>query len=66
MSGQVLDVEVVIPHANKNGALHYRFQHDYKTFCGKTCEGWSVSDETPATCIENAYLCKTCRIAYLK
>lgn len=59
------DPETVIPYGNANGSLHIRFRGDYKTFCGRTCDGWSVSDQPPAQVIDSVYCCQKCKKAYL-
>lgn len=65
--GRIDGIEVVVPHANPNGSLHLRFDGDYRTFCGRECEGWPVVDgKSFSTALDSAYICKRCRAAALK
>lgn len=65
-SANRLDVIVVIPYGNANGALHLAFDGDYKTFCGRNCEEWVPGETTVAASVNSAYCCKRCRLAYLR
>lgn len=60
------ELEVVIPYGNPTGLLHIRFHNDYKTFCGRECEGWSVSDTPLASVLDSTYCCKRCRSNFFK
>lgn len=63
---KINEVTVLIPYGNPTGLLHFAFANDYKTFCGRTCEGWNESEETVARTMESAYCCKRCLKAFLK
>jgi hypothetical protein len=59
-------IETVLPYGNPTGLLHLRFVDDYKTFCGRECDGWSKSDQPFHTVMDSAYCCKRCKTAALK
>lgn len=60
-------IEVVVPYANPNGALHLRFDGDYRTFCGRECNDWpKVEGKSFSAALDSAYICKRCRSAALK
>ncbi|MBB5985971.1 hypothetical protein HNP60_001945 [Sphingobium sp. B1D3A] len=52
--------EVVIPYGNPNAALHIRLAGDYRTFCGRECEDWTVADTKFVQAIDSAHTCKRC------
>lgn len=60
------EVETVIPYGNSTGLLHLRFNGDYKTFCGRECEGWPISDKRFSETVDSSYCCKRCRTAAFK
>lgn len=60
-------IEVVVPYGNANGSLHLRFDGDYRTFCGRECDGWPVAEgKSFRAAMDSAYICKRCRAAALK
>lgn len=61
-----MDVEIVIPYGNPNAALHVRFVGDYKTFCGRDCDGWVKADTSLAEALDSAYTCKRCKQQVVK
>lgn len=66
MGGARLKIVVVIPYGNANAAQHLKYDGDYKTFCGRICEGWSPSDMPTTEVIDSVYCCAKCRKAYFK
>ena len=66
MAGNDMTYEVVVPYGNSNGAFHLRFGGDYKTFCGRNCEGWLKIDKDAIETVESAYCCSRCRTAFYK
>lgn len=61
-----MPTEVIVPYGNPNGALHFRFANDYKTFCGRECETWLKADTTLAQAVNSAFTCKSCMKALHK
>ena len=54
--------EVVVPYASRNGLNHLRVSGDYRTNCGRECEGWSVvEDISLSELIDSPYFCKKCK-----
>lgn len=58
----VSGTEVVVPYASRNGRLHLRIDGDYRTFCGRLCDGWSlVEDQNLSHVLDNPELCSKCK-----
>ena len=54
------ELEVVLPYGNGAALQHFRFEGDYKTFCGRKCEGWTVASMTVMKAVASFYTCKHC------
>lgn len=59
-------IEGVIPYGNANAQIHLRFKDDYKTFCGRLCEGWTPAETDEHEIINSVYGCKKCIKVYFK
>lgn len=59
-----LEVQAVAP--NDNARIHLSFDGDWKTFCGRTMDGWRLNYMPLHKAVHDPFICKRCEKEYWK